>query len=106
VEVRDGQRLVGGIYGVMAGGVFAGESMFSTETGGSKVALAALCRALSDWGVAMLDAQVENPHLTLLGARPLPRDDYLRWLARPVPQLAAPGSWMNRFPVSRAAQLA
>jgi leucyl/phenylalanyl-tRNA---protein transferase len=106
VEVRDGDRLAGGIYGVMAGGVFAGESMFSAETGGSKVALGALCRALSGWGVAVLDAQVENPHLASLGATTLRREEYLRWLARPAPEAAAPGSWINRFPVSRAAQLA
>lgn len=106
VEVRDGERLAGGIYGVMAGGVFAGESMFSAETGGSKVALAALCRGLADWGVAVLDAQVENPHLASLGALPMPRADYLRWLQRPPPTAAAPGSWMSRFPVSHATQLA
>jgi leucyl/phenylalanyl-tRNA--protein transferase len=106
VEVRDGEHLAGGIYGVMAGGVFAGESMFSADTGGSKVALAALCRALSGWGVAVLDAQVENPHLASLGARPMARGDYLRWLERPMPSAAAPGSWMNRFPVARARELA
>ena len=106
VEVRDGERLVGGIYGVMAGGVFAGESMFSAASGGSKVALGALCRALADWGVAVLDAQVENPHLTSLGATTLPRADYLRWLDRPTPAAAAPGSWMNRFPLSAARELA
>lgn len=106
VEVRDGDTLVGGIYGVMSGGVFAGESMFSAATGGSKVALGALCAALAGWGVAVLDAQVENPHLTSLGALPMPRREYLRWLERPVPAAAAPGSWMNRFPVARAAELA
>ena len=106
VEVRDGARLVGGIYGVMAGGVFAGESMFSAATGGSKVALAALCRVLAGWGVAVLDAQVENPHLSSLGATALPRADYLRWLDRPTPAAAAPGSWMNRFPLSAARELA
>lgn len=106
VEVRDGERLVGAIYGVMAGGVFAGESMFSAASGGSKIALAALCRALADWGVAVLDAQVENPHLASLGALSMPRRDYLRWLERPPPAAAAPGSWMNRFGRLPARELA
>jgi len=106
VEVREGERLVGGIYGVMAGGVFAGESMFSAASGGSKVALAALCRQLADWGVAVLDGQVENPHLASLGAQPLPRERYLDWLRRAQPAAAGPGSWMNRFAVRAARQLA
>ena len=66
----------------------------------------AFCRALADWGVAVLDAQVENPHLASLGAGLMARADYLRWLERPTPAAAAPGSWVNRFPVSRAVQLA
>ena len=106
VEVRDGGRLVGGIYGVMTGGVFAGESMFSALPGGSKVALAALCRTLADWGVAVLDAQVENPHLASLGAIAMPRAAYLQWLGRPQPAAAAPGSWMNRFSLRAARELA
>jgi leucyl/phenylalanyl-tRNA--protein transferase len=106
IEVREGDRVVGGIYGVMAGGVFAGESMFSTASGGSKVALAALCRVLADWGVAVLDAQVENPHLASLGALAMPRRTYLRWLERPLPDAAGPGSWMNRFPLRQARELA
>jgi leucyl/phenylalanyl-tRNA--protein transferase len=106
VEVRDGDRLVGGIYGVMVGGVFAGESMFSAVPGGSKVALAALCRMLANWGVAVLDAQVENPHLTSLGASAMPREAYLRWLQRPQPEAAAPGSWMNRLALASACELA
>jgi leucyl/phenylalanyl-tRNA--protein transferase len=50
VEVFDGDRLVGGIYGVAIGRMFFGESMFSAEPGGSKVALAALARRLREWG--------------------------------------------------------
>lgn len=50
VEVFDGERLVGGIYGVAIGQMFFGESMFSAASGGSKVALAALARRLAQWG--------------------------------------------------------
>ncbi len=106
VEVFDKDRLVGGIYGVAVGAVFCGESMFSAVSGGSKVALAALCRGLATWGVTLLDAQVPNPHLTSLGATPMERDEYVRRLHRPAPPGAVPGSWMNRFPALGVADLA
>jgi leucyl/phenylalanyl-tRNA--protein transferase len=77
VEVYAGPRLVGGIYGVAIGRMFFGESMFSAESGGSKVALAGLARHLADQGWPLLDAQVVNPHLLSLGARLLPRADFL-----------------------------
>lgn len=106
VEVFDGVRLVGGIYGVAAGRMFFGESMFSAESGGSKVALAGLARILSHWGWPLIDAQVENPHLLSLGARHLPRPEFMaevaRWSGKP--DLA--GSWASRvapFPASRLA---
>lgn len=77
---RDG-ALVGGIYGVWAGAVFCGESMFSRVTDASKVAMRALCRRLSHWGFALLDCQVVNPHLVSMGAREVPRQVFLRVLA-------------------------
>jgi leucyl/phenylalanyl-tRNA--protein transferase len=58
VEAWADERLVGGIYGVSLGRMFFGESMFSAATNGSKVALLALCRALSGWGYPLLDAQI------------------------------------------------
>jgi leucyl/phenylalanyl-tRNA--protein transferase len=83
--------------------VFCGESMFSAESGASKVALAALCRQLSAWGVDLLDAQVPNPHLQSLGASPMPRCQYLRALARPDAPALAPGHWDQRFAMRPAA---
>lgn len=77
VEVFDGPRLVGGIYGVAVGQMFFGESMFSLESGGSKVALAGLLRLLRKWHWPLLDAQVENPHLMSLGARRMPRKAFV-----------------------------
>jgi leucyl/phenylalanyl-tRNA--protein transferase len=73
VEAWDGDRLVGGIYGVSLGRMFFGESMFSRETNGSKVALLSLCRLLADASCPLLDAQVASDHLFTLGARELPR---------------------------------
>jgi leucyl/phenylalanyl-tRNA--protein transferase len=106
VEVFDGARQVGGIYGVAVGRMFFGESMFSAASGGSKVALAGLARILSGWGWPLIDAQVENPHLLSLGARHLPRPEFLaevaHWSAKP----GLPGSWAGRVPPFMASDLA
>lgn len=73
---RDG-RLVGGIYGVRVGRCFCGESMFHLETDASKVALAALVDRLRTEGVLMIDCQVSSPHMLSLGAREIPRPQFL-----------------------------
>ena len=106
VEVWDGARLIGGIYGVLAGPVFCGESMFSAVSGGSKLALAALCRWLAHVGVDLLDAQVPNPHLASLGAREMDRKTYLTRLGCPAPPGTAPAPWTERFPPWTAPELA
>lgn len=106
IEVFAGELLVGGIYGVAAGPVFCGESMFSATSGGSKVALGALCRALAGWGVDLLDAQMPTPHLESLGARHLARRQFLSHLSAATPAALPEGSWTERFPVSNAAELA
>ena len=106
VEVFDGDRLVGGIYGVAVGRMFFGESMFSAVSGGSKVALAGLARILADWGWPLIDAQVENPHLVSLGARRLPRPEFLAEVARWTGKPGLAGSWAAQvapFPASRLA---
>ena len=81
VEVWDGDRLVGGIYGVATGHLFCGESMFSACSGGSKIALCALAKLLREWDFPLLDAQVSNPHLLSLGAVEIPRQTFLRDVA-------------------------
>lgn len=77
VEVWDGDRLVGGLYGVLTGAVFSGESMFHRETGGSKVALVDLCLRLREAGVAVLDTQQETDHLRALGQVLVARAEYV-----------------------------
>lgn len=77
---RDG-RLVGGIYGVRLGRTFFGESMFHRETDASKVALAALVARMKDDGVTLIDCQVTTPHMQSLGAREIPRAEFLRHVA-------------------------
>ncbi|HSH08226.1 MAG TPA: leucyl/phenylalanyl-tRNA--protein transferase, partial [Burkholderiales bacterium] len=74
---RDG-ALVGGLYGVALGRMFYGESMFSRAVDASKVALVALVERLRAHGFPLIDCQVRTPLLAALGAREIPRRDFLR----------------------------
>jgi leucyl/phenylalanyl-tRNA--protein transferase len=80
VECRLDGELVGGLYGIALGGVFFGESMFSTVSNSSKVAFAFLCKKLSSWGFQLIDCQVHSPHLESLGAIEIDREDFTRRL--------------------------
>lgn len=82
VETWHGDKLVGGLYGVDAGGAFAGESMFYLEPNASKLALLHLIEHLAARGAEWLDAQVMTPHMEALGAREVPRDEFLDKLAQ------------------------
>ncbi len=84
VETWLEDRLVGGLYGVAIGGLFAGESMFHVERDASKVALVALVDLLRDEHSAqrLLDVQWVTPHLATLGACEQSRADYLAALSR------------------------
>jgi leucyl/phenylalanyl-tRNA--protein transferase len=106
VEVRAGERLVGGIYGVAIGRMFFGESMFSGQSGGSKAALAGLARALAGWGWPLIDAQVENPHLLSLGARRLARGEFAAQLSSLCALEGRVGPWTQAFGRVPAADLA
>ncbi len=86
-ETWDGDRLVGGLYGVALGSVFFGESMFSLERDASKVALAALVRAMIERNGRLIDCQVASTHLESLGARSIPRSQFVRELAEAVPDV-------------------
>jgi leucyl/phenylalanyl-tRNA--protein transferase len=76
---REDGALVGGLYGVAIGGLFAGESMFHRRTDASKVALVGLVSLLDD--DALLDVQWRTGHLASLGVVDIPREDYLRSVA-------------------------
>ncbi|HJV23008.1 MAG TPA: leucyl/phenylalanyl-tRNA--protein transferase [Holophagaceae bacterium] len=91
---REG-RLVGGLYGVAVGGAFFGESMFSLEPDASKACFATLAERLNAWGFTLLDCQVENPHTTRLGAKPVPRAAFL---ARLETALEGPERWGGTEP--------
>ncbi len=88
IETYHGNRLVGGLYGIRLGGVFFGESMFSRETDASKVAMARLVDECRLRGIHLIDCQVASAHLASMGAREIPRPEFvalLRRHARPAP---------------------
>jgi leucyl/phenylalanyl-tRNA--protein transferase len=81
VETWQHGRLVGGLYGVVLGGVFFGESMFSRARDASKVALVHLVARLRLGRFRLLDTQFVTTHLSQFGALEIPRDDYKALLA-------------------------
>ena len=77
VEVWDGERLVGGLYGVNIGSSYFGESMFSLVPNASKLALIHLARTLGRLGGRLIDCQFETPHLLSMGGRYIPYEEYV-----------------------------
>ena len=78
VEVWEGERLVGGLYGVTLGRAFFGESMFSLVPNASKLALIFLARVLEAHGGKLIDCQLETPHLRTMGGRFIPYEEYMK----------------------------
>lgn len=97
VEVRDGDELVGGIYGVAVGRMFFGESMFSRRDHASKVALLALCGGLARMEYPLLDAQVHSAHLVTLGAIEITRREFSARISGLVSRPAPGGRWGATF---------
>ncbi len=92
-ETWEGDRLVGGLYGVALGRVFFGESMFSVARDASKVALHALVQAALAQNVRLIDCQVDSEHLRSLGARSVPRREFMRELAAATRESPPGASW-------------
>ena len=90
VEVWHGERLVGGLYGVQRGALFAAESMFHRERDASKVALVSAVERLFQEGITLFDVQFLTPHLESLGAYEITRAEYLERAARAVRTPFAP----------------
>ena len=80
VEVWDGDKLVGGLYGVTLGKCFFGESMFSRVPNASKFALIYLAKMFSAHGGVMIDCQFETPHLKSMGGRFISYDEYMKYV--------------------------
>jgi leucyl/phenylalanyl-tRNA--protein transferase len=82
IEVWKEKKLVGGLYGVQRGGLFAAESMFHRVRDASKVALVVSVQSLFQAGIRLFDVQLLTPHLRSLGAREISRVEYLERLSR------------------------
>ncbi len=93
VEAREGDVLVGGLYGVSLGRMFFGESMFSWRDNASKVALVALAEKVAAWGFELIDAQVPTPHTVAMGAEEWPRAKFLAALKEAIAHPTRRGSW-------------
>jgi leucyl/phenylalanyl-tRNA---protein transferase len=93
VETWADGNLAGGLYGVALGGVFFGESMFSHATDASKIALVHLARQLARWNFGIVDCQMATAHLASLGAREIPRKDFVRALSELVNYPTRTGKW-------------
>jgi leucyl/phenylalanyl-tRNA--protein transferase len=92
-EAWQGDELVGGVYGVSLGGAFFAESMFHRVRDASKAALVALVWQVEAWGFTLFDCQLPTPHLVSLGARPCPRAQFQRRLARALEAKTRRGRW-------------
>ena len=93
VEVWIDNELAGGIYGLALGRVFFGESMFSKHQDASKIALVALCRQLQQWDFSLMDCQINNPHLSSMGAQDIPRVEF----DQPLKTATGPDQWRQDF---------
>jgi leucyl/phenylalanyl-tRNA---protein transferase len=82
VEVWQGDKIVGGLYGLTIGGIFCGESMFSTVANSSKFGFLFLAKKLFDSGFVCIDCQVLNDHTASLGGLEIPRKDFLKILKK------------------------
>ncbi len=93
VECREGGRLVGGLYGVAMGRIFFGESMFSSVSNSSKVALLHLVGLLRKWEFNLIDCQMTTSHLLSLGAKEIPGYQFYSRLEKYITQPGYLGSW-------------
>jgi leucyl/phenylalanyl-tRNA--protein transferase len=104
IETWDGDKLVGGLYGVSLGAAFFGESMFATAPDASKVAYVACVRQLDDWNIGLIDCQVHTEHLERFGAYEIPRLRYLELLKIALDEPTRRGKWVIELdPVAFAA---
>ena len=93
VEAWENDALVGGLYGVAVGGLFCGESMYTTRPDASKVAFVHLVGRLKARGFRLVDCQLETEHLARFGARDIPRADYMQELERCLEMDDVVGDW-------------
>jgi leucyl/phenylalanyl-tRNA--protein transferase len=80
VEVWKANELVGGIYGILLGEVFFGESMFSKISNASKFGFISLVQKLKEMGIKIIDCQQETKHLASLGAENISREEFMKYI--------------------------
>ena len=103
VETWINGQLAGGLYGISIGRMFYGESMFSHRPNASKIALAHLCAQLARWDFEMIDCQMSTPHLAALGAREIPRAEFIQRLKVLIHYPNSPLTWhFNHHPENRS----
>jgi leucyl/phenylalanyl-tRNA--protein transferase len=93
VEVKYEGELAGGLYGVALGGAFFGESMFHLKTNASKIALVTLVQTLAASNFSLIDCQVTTQHLKSLGAREVPRSEFMAMLKKALELPTRRGRW-------------
>jgi leucyl/phenylalanyl-tRNA--protein transferase len=99
VECWLDEKLAGGLYGISMGGVFFGESMFSSEPDSSKTALVHLVQNLQEWDFDLIDCQMRTEHLLQFGAREIQGEEFRKLLHRSISRPDRKGSWssINQF---------
>ena len=93
IEAWADGELAGGLYGVAVGRMFFGESMFARRPDASKVAFAHLVHQLERWNFELIDCQMPTSHLASLGAREIPRTEFLPRVRRLVTLSPVPSPW-------------
>jgi leucyl/phenylalanyl-tRNA--protein transferase len=97
IETWEGNRLVGGLYGVAIGAAFFAESMFMRVPDASKAALVSLVRQLHAWDFQLIDCQQSSPHVRRFGAQNIPRCEFIARLAAALAVPDRRGPWrVNR----------
>jgi len=95
VEVWQGDRLVGGLYGLTLGKIFYGESMFSNTSNASKFGFISLSRVLLDKGYELVDCQQKTDHMMSLGAQMMSKEEFYSLLKQNLLHSDQLGKWTN-----------
>lgn len=95
VEVWKGDEIVGGLYGIALGKCFFGESMFTKVSNASKFGFISLVRKLREKSYWLVDCQQQTRHLGSMGARSIPREEFLTILDKNLVQSTHKGHWID-----------
>lgn len=105
IEAYDGEKLVGGLYGISLGTIFFGESMFFEQDNASKICFATLAAHLVDWNFSLIDCQAHTTHLEKFGAYSIARTDFLHLIDQNSQRKNKLGPWKLEFSPAQAARM-